>query len=152
VKPTQEEIDMELDNDKYAQGGYIPQPPEGMVPVQLTRGCVLMSLASYRALTPGMREKLFADSDVELVFTLDEVREAGHAVLEQLQQEIEGRAEAAFEMASWIKAKLDGIGCGRCNKPTGNNSQGHYWAYCKVTRTIREDHFCCPNDCELGDQ
>ena len=39
--------------------------------------------------------------------------------------------------------------CGRCNNVTGNSNQGHYWAYCKVTATMREFHFCCPDDCEL---
>lgn len=39
--------------------------------------------------------------------------------------------------------------CNRCKKDTGNNTQGHYWAYCKVTKTNREFHFCCPDDCEL---
>jgi hypothetical protein len=39
--------------------------------------------------------------------------------------------------------------CGRCNKVTGNNTQGHYWAYCKVTGTNRDFHFCCPDDCQL---
>jgi hypothetical protein len=39
--------------------------------------------------------------------------------------------------------------CGRCNHHTGNSNQGHYWAHCKVTRTIRDFHFCCPGDCEL---
>lgn len=40
--------------------------------------------------------------------------------------------------------------CGRCNKPTGNRTQGHFWAWCKVTMSIRKNHFCCPGDCELG--
>jgi hypothetical protein len=39
--------------------------------------------------------------------------------------------------------------CGRCKQHTNNSSQGHYWAYCKVTKTKREFHFCCPGDCEL---
>lgn len=39
--------------------------------------------------------------------------------------------------------------CGRCGRHTGNSNQGHYWAYCKVTRGMRDFHFCCPNDCEL---
>jgi hypothetical protein len=42
--------------------------------------------------------------------------------------------------------------CGRCGHHTGNSSQGHYWAFCKVTRGIREFHFCCPDGvhgCEL---
>jgi hypothetical protein len=39
--------------------------------------------------------------------------------------------------------------CGRCNKDTYNNTQGHYWSFCNVTQTVREFHFCCPGDCEL---
>lgn len=39
--------------------------------------------------------------------------------------------------------------CGRCGHHTGNGHQGHYWKYCKVTKTMREFHFCCPDDCEL---
>jgi hypothetical protein len=78
-----------VSNDKYAQGGYIPQPPEGMVPIQLTRGCVLMSLASYRALGLDMREKLFPDSDVEVMLSAAEVCEMGLQGLEQLQREID---------------------------------------------------------------
>lgn len=39
--------------------------------------------------------------------------------------------------------------CARCGHHTGNTSQGHYWALCSVTRTVREFHFCCPGDCEL---
>jgi hypothetical protein len=35
--------------------------------------------------------------------------------------------------------------CGRCGHHTGNTHQGHYWAWCKVTRTIRKHHFCCPD-------
>lgn len=42
------------------------------------------------------------------------------------------------------------IVCARCGRHTGNGNQGHYWAHCKVTRTVREFHFCCPGDCELG--
>lgn len=39
--------------------------------------------------------------------------------------------------------------CGRCGHHTGNTSQGHYWAFCKVTGTGRDFHFCCDNNCEL---
>lgn len=39
--------------------------------------------------------------------------------------------------------------CGRCGQWTGNTNQGHYWAFCKNTRTDRVFHFCCPGDCEL---
>ena len=42
--------------------------------------------------------------------------------------------------------------CPRCHHHTGNSSQGHYWAFCKVTRTARDFHLCCPDPaygCEL---
>lgn len=39
--------------------------------------------------------------------------------------------------------------CSRCEKDTENNNQGHYWAYCTVTKSDREFHFCCPDNCEL---
>jgi hypothetical protein len=39
--------------------------------------------------------------------------------------------------------------CSRCKQHTDNNTQGHYWAYCKITKTMRDFHFCCPDDCEL---
>lgn len=40
--------------------------------------------------------------------------------------------------------------CGQCGHHTGNSNQGHYWSYCKVTKTMRDFHFCCPEGCELG--
>jgi hypothetical protein len=42
-----------------------------------------------------------------------------------------------------------GFVCGRCRRPTGNRHQGHYWAFCQVTKTERDFHFCCPGDCAL---
>jgi hypothetical protein len=42
--------------------------------------------------------------------------------------------------------------CARCGHHTGNATQGHYWALCKATGTIREFHFCCDDPafgCEL---
>ena len=41
--------------------------------------------------------------------------------------------------------------CARCGHHTGNSHQGHYWAYCQVTRGKRDFHFCCPAPagCEL---
>lgn len=39
--------------------------------------------------------------------------------------------------------------CPRCHKHTGNAHQGHYWAFCKVTKTTRGFHLCCPDNCEL---
>lgn len=61
--------------------------------------------------------------------------------------------------ASWYVAGLvDGerwyvcrcLVCSRCGRHTGNATQGHYWAWCKVTWEKREFHFCCPDRCELG--
>ena len=52
-----------------------------------------------------------------------------------------------------------GMTCGRCQQPTGNNSQGHYWAICNAqTGTLAErrkrHHFCCPPPagCELVEE
>lgn len=45
--------------------------------------------------------------------------------------------------------EVQGMLCARCEQQTNNRSQGHYWAWCKVTRSVREFHFCCPGDCEL---
>jgi hypothetical protein len=42
------------------------------------------------------------------------------------------------------------IVCPRCYKHTGNAHQGHFWALCKLTKTLREFHLCCPGNCELG--
>lgn len=39
--------------------------------------------------------------------------------------------------------------CPRCAHHTGNNTQGHYWSWCHVTKSGREFHLCCPGDCEL---
>lgn len=39
--------------------------------------------------------------------------------------------------------------CGRCGHHTGNTSQGHYWRFCSVTKSMRDFHFCCPDDCSL---
>lgn len=39
--------------------------------------------------------------------------------------------------------------CPRCEQLTGNTTQGHFWAFCKVTGKDREFHMCCPGDCEL---
>lgn len=42
--------------------------------------------------------------------------------------------------------------CPRCEEHTGNANQGHFWAYCKETRSVRTFHFCCPHNCELNGQ
>ena len=41
--------------------------------------------------------------------------------------------------------------CPRCRHHTGNAHQGHHWGFCKITGTVREPHFCCPDEpgCEL---
>lgn len=41
--------------------------------------------------------------------------------------------------------------CGRCGHHTGNSHQGHYWAYCQVSRQREAFHHCCPGNCELGE-
>jgi len=44
------------------------------------------------------------------------------------------------------------IVCARCGHHTGNSHQGHYWGWCKVTRSMRTAHLCCPDPafgCEL---
>jgi hypothetical protein len=43
------------------------------------------------------------------------------------------------------------IVCARCGHHTGNNTQGHYWALCKVTCKVEDFHMCCPDDCELSE-
>jgi hypothetical protein len=54
-----------------------------------------------------------------------------------------------------LPASRDGRGgcrcmeCGRCGRHTGNSTQGHFWAQCRVTETLRDFHFCCPGACEL---
>ena len=53
--------------------------------------------------------------------------------------------------------RMLGMVCARCNTHTGNYTQGHHWAICKVLigrgvpwkEAKREYHFCCPGDCEL---
>lgn len=57
--------------------------------------------------------------------------------------------EAGERNALEYADRVLGMFCGRCNQRTGNNSQGHYWAFCKVTGGTRTHHFCCPGDCEL---
>lgn len=42
--------------------------------------------------------------------------------------------------------------CARCDQNTQNTTQGHYWAYCKVTKTMRDFHMCCPDNCELEEK
>lgn len=44
------------------------------------------------------------------------------------------------------------IVCGRCERHTGNSHQGHFWKWCRVTKDMREFHFCCPDNCELEEK
>lgn len=46
----------------------------------------------------------------------------------------------------------EGLICGRCGLATGNTTQGHRWRYCKVTRTFRRIHHCCPGHCEIEEE
>jgi hypothetical protein len=55
--------------------------------------------------------------------------------------ELLGAAQREYEKRFFI--------CARCDQNTQNTTQGHYWAYCKVTKTTRDFHMCCPGDCEL---
>lgn len=50
---------------------------------------------------------------------------------------------------AYQRAREVGLTCGRCQKTTGNNTQGHYWRWCKITGSMRDFHFCCPDDCQL---
>lgn len=65
----------------------------------------------------------------------------------------EGRLDC--EHAGYVDARYPGVVfcrcliCSRCKQHTGNNTQGHYWSWCQVTRTTRRHHQCCPGDCEL---
>lgn len=83
----------EVSKHEYAQGGYIPSSSGQGVPFIIEPGHTLMSLASYRALKPDMREKLFGTGMVELVLTADEVRELGREGLAKLQKELDERGE-----------------------------------------------------------
>jgi hypothetical protein len=44
-----------------------------------------------------------------------------------------------------------GMRCGQCDQYTGNNHQGHYWKWCKVTGQMETFHFCCPGACDRAD-
>lgn len=72
----------------FAQGGYVgpPAPPSG-VPFALSRGHALVSAAAWRAMSPGMRAQLTKDTDVELVYSADEVRAMGAGYLARIQRE-----------------------------------------------------------------
>lgn len=45
--------------------------------------------------------------------------------------------------ASVLDGRCRCMVCARCGHHTGNSNQGHYWSWCKVTKTIRKHHFCC---------
>ena len=56
------------------------------------------------------------------------------------------------ENPSYVDGHCRCMACGRCKHHTANANQGHFWAFCKVTKTTREPHFCCPDPefgCEL---
>lgn len=40
--------------------------------------------------------------------------------------------------------------CGACEQYTGNNNQGHFWKFCKITGQMETFHFCCPGACDLA--
>lgn len=42
--------------------------------------------------------------------------------------------------------------CGRCLGPEITGMYGHHTTYCKITKTQREFHGCCPNACELEEK
>lgn len=54
--------------------------------------------------------------------------------------------DESHDRITWLSL---GMLCAKCEKHTGNNNQGHYWGWCKVTGTVREMHFCCPGACAL---
>lgn len=64
-----------------------------------------------------------------------------------------GNSPCDHPSASRIGDRCRCIVCSRCGRHTGNAHQGHYWAHCKVTKTRREFHLCCPDgNCELETQ
>lgn len=74
------------------------------------------------------------------------------AVAEHAREELAARRDEcdAPNAPSYLDGTCRCLVCARCGHHTGNSTQGHYWSFCKVTRTMREHHFCCPDDCELG--
>lgn len=62
---------------------------------------------------------------------------------------IDPHADCPGVLRNAVTGECHSLVCSRCNKCTGNGNQGHYWGYCKVTKTVREHHFCCPGDCAL---
>lgn len=40
--------------------------------------------------------------------------------------------------------------CARCGHHTGNTTQGHFWSWCQVSQRSEGYHFCCPGNCEYG--
>ena len=60
-----------------------------------------------------------------------------------------GTSECDATDASYVDGHCRCIVCARCGHHTGNAHQGHYWAYCSATKTLRDFHLCCPDDCEL---
>jgi len=68
-----------------------------------------------------------------------------------MSEDTRGDFPADCDAAEWGAAAsiFDGqcrcLICARCGHHTGNSHQGHYWNLCKVTHTVREAHFCCPD-------
>jgi hypothetical protein len=58
-------------------------------------------------------------------------------------------SERVDRIAAGYADRQLGLSCERCHQHTGNNHQGHFWAYCKVTGRMEAHHFCCPDDCQL---
>lgn len=68
------------------------------------------------------------------------------------------KATRPLEQLPWahgldsLLSEANGLVCARCGHHTGNDTQGHYWKWCKVTARFERFHFCCPDDvlgCEL---
>lgn len=57
--------------------------------------------------------------------------------------------EEEYAALTFSERRALGLKCGKCGEFTGNNTQGHLWGFCSVTRTVREFHYCCPEKCEL---
>jgi hypothetical protein len=54
-----------------------------------------------------------------------------------------GNGEAIYECNCVV--------CNHCGHHTGNNTQGHWWSWCKATKTLEDFHYCCPGNCQLDE-
>lgn len=70
----------------FAQGGYIgpSMAYKDSMPIQLFRGCVYMTATQYNNLGPDTIAALYPNSDVEIIYTADEVRELGVKILKRM--------------------------------------------------------------------